>query len=392
MEPLRLPRRRTDDRSDGNSTPDRAANGVVVCYSAGEGYNARSHECVSRDLAAHKLAALKGYGFGGQYDRRSAYAGGIYFVPNTTLVGDGTIDGLGIRCADDLFGGVVPYPFVGTKTITHPVVDENARAPAGWSHEFPAAVRDAVLEGYAAFSREDALRAGAKLLDRGPVRVKPALALGGRGQSVASGVTELSAALADIDLRELTECGVVLEQNLTGVATYSVGQVRVAGIVATYYGTQLLTTDNRGAEVYGGSDLVVARGDFDALLEIDLPAELRDAVTQAQVYDAAAHAHYPGFFASRRNYDIVRGRDVDNHVRCGVLEQSWRIGGASGAEIAALECFRDDPQLNVVRSRSIELYGASAAAPAEAIVYFRGEDEKVGFITKFTIVDTHADA
>jgi hypothetical protein len=383
--------RQRRDRDTATRSPRNAAQpgGVVVCYSNGEGYNPRSHECVTRALAANKLAALKGYGFGGEYESGGAYAGGIYFVPSRTLVGGAD---LGIRDADDLFGGVVPYGFVGTKTITHPVIDERARVPEGWSHEFAAAVAGAVLDGYAAFSVEDAMRAGAKLLERGPVRVKPALALGGRGQVVASDRAELKAAVEGIDASELRECGLALEQNLSSVTTYSVGQVRVADLVATYYGTQLLTKDNRGIECYGGSHLTIVRGDFDALLALDMPEGLRSAVEHAQVYDTAAHACYPGFFASRRNYDIVEGRDADNALRCGVLEQSWRIGGASGAEIAALECFRADPQCTLVRARCIELYGESVTPPADATLYFRGEDEKVGFITKYTVVDKHADA
>src|SRR5688500_12793988 len=88
------------------------AAGVVVCYSHGEGYNPRSHESVTRRLAASKLAALKGYGFKGEYESGRRYVGGIYFVPSCTLVGGGD---LGIRNADDLFGGVVPFGFVGTK-------------------------------------------------------------------------------------------------------------------------------------------------------------------------------------------------------------------------------------------------------------------------------------
>ena len=236
------------------------------------------------------------------------------------------------------------------------------------------------------------MRAGSKLLQRGVVRVKPALALGGRGQVVATDYAELRAAVEDIDASELRQCGVALEQNLTSVTTYSVGQVRVADRVATYYGTQLLTNDHRGLEVYGGSDLTIVRGGFETLLELDMPESLRGAVEHAQVYDAAAHACYPGFFASRRNYDIVEGRDADNVLRCGVLEQSWRIGGASGAEIAALECFREDPQCTLVRARCIELYGEHVTPPPGATLYFRGEDDEVGFITKYTVVDTHADA
>jgi hypothetical protein len=365
------------------------AQGVVVSYAPPRGYNPGSHECVTRMKVAGKLAALKGCRFGGEYAGETPYTGALYYVPGHTIVGCDTAAALGIRSEDDLFGGVVPYAFAATKTITHPLVDTRAAAPHGWSHDFPEAVRHAVLEGYAAFTAEDAVRAGARLLALGAVRVKPALALGGRGQTVVDELRGLKAALDDIDTHELTQCGVALEQNLADVSTFSVGQVKVADLVATYYGTQSLAIDNRGEEVYGGSSLVVARGDFDALLALDMPDAMRLAVTHAQVYDDAAHVCFPGFFASRRNYDIVQGRDASGTVRCGVLEQSWRIGGASGAEVAALERFRDDPALGAVRAWCVEVYGDSEPPP-DAIVYFQGVDEEVDRIIKYTMAEPHA--
>jgi hypothetical protein len=113
---------------------------------------------------------------------------------------------------------------------------------------------------------------------------------------------------------------------------------------------------------------------------------------QAKRYDDAARLHFSGFFASRRNYDIAHGLDSDGGERCGVLEQSWRIGGASGAELAALEVFHSDANLRAVHARCVELYGVNRRAPADATVYFCGQDEKVGFIMKYTTVAAYADA
>ena len=127
----------------------------------------------------------------------------------------------------------------------------------------------------------------------GPVRLKPVHATAGRGQRVIRSLSELAEPLAAIDPAELAHFGLVLEENLTAVTTYSVGQVRVADLTATYYGSQRLTTDNAGDEVYGGSDLVVVRGDFDALVQLPLPESIRIAVEQARVYDAAT-SRLPG--------------------------------------------------------------------------------------------------
>ena len=185
--------------------------------------------------------------------------------------------------------------------------------------------------------------------------------------------------------------GVALEQNLTDVATYSVGQVRVASAVGTYYGTQQLTTNNRGMEVYGGSELVVVQGDFDVLLARTLPEDIRLAIAQARVYDDAATHCFVGFQASRRNYDVAQGVDAADHRRSGVLEQSWRLGGASGAEIGALEAFRADPSLRIVRANTREVYGEAPALPANAAVYFSGDDPHVGPLTKYAWTEPYAD-
>ena len=103
-------------------------------------------------------------------------------------------------------------------------------------------------------------------------------------------------------------------------------------------------------------------------------------------------AEFPGFFASRRNYDVAQGSDAQGCHRSGVLEQSWRIGGASGAEIAALEAFRADPGLQSVRAATVELYGEGHTPPPRASVYFQGIDAKVGPITKYAMLmpDAHA--
>jgi hypothetical protein len=168
--------------------------------------------------------------------------------------------------------------------------------------------------------------------------------------------------------------------------------VRVADLVATYVGTQKLVNDHRGMEVYGGSSLKVARGGFDALLALDMDDAARTAIEQARIYDTAAHRCFPGFFASRRNYDIVRGSDAEGGVRTGVLEQSWRIGGASGAEIAALEAFRADAAVRAVRAECTESYDEGELPPLGATLYYRGVDPKVGFITKYTTVVPYVDS
>src|SRR5207244_5272012 len=101
-------------------------------------------------------AAIKAYDFVYAFARSRRYAGPLYFVPNDTLVGIDAAQGLGIQNEQDLFGGVVPFPFAATKTITHPLPDADSRSPEGWSQEFASRVRDVVLPGYSAFATRDA--------------------------------------------------------------------------------------------------------------------------------------------------------------------------------------------------------------------------------------------
>ncbi len=108
-------------------------------------------------------------------------------------------------------------------------------------------------------------------------------------------------------------------------------------------------------------------------------------MAQARTYDAAAMECFPGLFASRRNYDVAQGVDATGRRRSGVLEQSWRVGGASGAEVAALEALRAGPGLRAVRASTIEIHGQLHAPPPGAMVCFHGEDQRVGSMTKYAV-------
>jgi len=379
-------------RSGNPQEPQRhpRPHGAVVTYSPAANDRPVGHQASTRKEIARRLAALMGIACEGEYDPLGRYDVAPYFVPSITLTSE-TAARVGIRSERDLFGGVVRYPFVATKTITHPLVGKASRAPPGWSVEFPRRVADAVLGGFSAFATEDAMVAGRSLLERGPVRVKLATGIAGLGQFVAEDASALARTLDAIDAEEMARSGVVVEQNLVDVNTLSVGRVCVADVVMTYVGTQHMTTNNRGQPIYGGSDITVARGDFDALLALNLSEDARLAIAQARAYDDAAMQCFDGFFASRRNYDVAQGADAAGRRRSGVLEQSWRLGGASGAEIGALEAFNADPSLRAVRAVAREVYGEVPPLPADAAVYFSGTDAHTGPLTKFAWTEPYAD-
>lgn len=311
-----------------------------------------------------------------------------YLVPDSTLLA-GPARALGIFGEDDLFGGVVPARVLAGKAITHPVADAEG-CPEGWCEAFCPAVADHVLPGLSAFSRAAALKAGARMLEGGPVRLKPGWTDGGIGQSVIADADDLPAALEALDEASLARWGLVIERNLEEALTFSIGRFRVGGHALAYVGTQSMTRDNAGQAAYGGSRLLVRRGDFSGLADARLSPVLRRMVAHARAYDLAADAHLKGFFASRRNYDLVLGRDAAGNILSGVLEASWRIGGASGAEIAALRAFAEDPELTCVVAACHEVYGRTVTPPKEADVYCDADDPDVGPITKYAVVESRS--
>jgi hypothetical protein len=360
------------------------ARGVVVVYFSWFGKPLQWHHKVVLDLGAKAIAKIKGYEFGGHYDAACNYSGPLYFVPDDTLLLD-EASCLGIRSPNDLYGGVVPHLFVKTKAITHGLVDHDADRPPGWSTAFAERVREIVLPGYTVFNNRDAQMAASRMLTRGPIRLKKPLRASGKDQTVVTNLNELDAVLEKVGADEMAAYGLVLEENLRRVRTLSVGKVAVGNLGISYYGTQRTVADNEGRPVYGGSELVCVRGAWEVLDALPMSPEVRAAVVAARRYDEATE-EFHGFTASRRNYDVAQGIGADGWPQSGVLEPSWRVGGASSAELAALAAFARDPSLKIVRASHVEEYGEGRRAPADAIVEFQGNDPEAGPLLRYTIV------
>ena len=278
---------------------------------------------------------------------------------------------------------------MATKAIMHPLVADPLVAPSDWPYALCAAARSITLLGHTVFAREDALVAARALLGQcGQIRLKPVYEDGGRGQGVFDDLYDLQEELERLDDMTVS-LGLVIEENLKNVETLSVGQVRVPGATVSYLGTQSTTHDNNGRTVYGGSDLCVVRGGFDRLPARPMPPVSRHAIKKAAEFDGLADKHLPNFAASRRNYDVAFGVGWDNVLRVGVLEQYWRIGGASGAEILALEAFAHDPRLTTVHARTVERYGGKADAPPDAMIIYKGDDSVVGSLLKYAVAEGH---
>jgi hypothetical protein len=71
-----------------------------------------------------------------------------------------------------------------------------------------------------------------------------------------------------------------------------------------------------------------------------------------------------------------------------VLEQSWRIGGATPAELGAIEAFQRDPALTRVLACTRERHGATCL-PRGAEIVCRTDDPRIGSITKYRTLRFH---
>jgi Protein of unknown function (DUF3182) len=371
------------------STADQIARDLaidtVVVYFSQLGAPMYTHERIALSEVAESIARIKGCRFAGVCAATEHLARNPFFVPDDTLMLD-EARALGIHSPHQLYGAVAPYSFVKTKAITYRLVSGHAARPHGWSSAFADEVRRAVLPGYTAFSRDDARTAARRLLPLGPIRVKDPLGDGGHGQTVAAGLAEVDALLETFSPVKIASHGLVLETNLRQVTTRSVGQTIIGDRMIAYHGAQRSITNNHGLSVYGGSHLVCVRGGWAELQNLPMDADARLAVNQARAYDHAARL-YSGFLASRRNYDVGQGIDQRGQWRSGVFEASWRSGGASTAEVAALMAFEDDPTLQVVEATSVKQFGQLRKPPPGALVHFQGDDPDEGPLVRYTVVN-----
>jgi hypothetical protein len=352
---------------------------AVTCEEPADG---AGRECL--DHTAERIARLLQYEYGGVRDGRQR----IYFVPDHTLT-LGEAARLGIRSERDLYGGVVPYAFVGTRAATHAPVSADAIVPQRWSYALARMLATSVLRGYSAFSLMDACTAAKRLLRSGPVRIHRGDAEPAEASAVLHDVDECLEALEAIPLVDLAVRGVVVEHALAEETVHVVGSAQVGAQAISYIGTRRAPRIEQGRAVHAGCDLVVVQGDFAALDGVGLDAESRAAVLKAAHYDAAlAHAYRPSF-ASRRSYDVVRGRNAHGEVRMGVRGPLWSCSAESPAEVAAMLAFRDLPGLASLRASTYESIDAFDL-PDGAMVYHRADDEAGGLVTRYCTIDMHA--
>jgi hypothetical protein len=376
--------RRSRPTAARSIAPNPQAINAVAVHFCRLGAPTYAHEKVALSVVAESIARLSGYRYAGIFDANRHSSASLFFVPDDTLMLD-EAGNLGISSPRQLYGAVVPYPFAKTKAITHRLINALAARPCGWSAAFAENVSNAVLPGYTTFNADDARSAAMRLLSLGPVRIKEPLGDGGHGQNVVCTIAELNAFLENLPTEKIACHGLVLETDLRRVTTRSVGYTMVGDRTIAYHGTQRSVTNNHGVSVYGGSHLICVRGGWAELINLPLDIKTRLAITQARTYDCNANK-YRGFLASRRNYDVGQGFDGRGQWRSGVFEASWRSGGASTAELAALMALAQDSALQVVEATSVKHFGKPRKPPPGAAVHFRGNDPDDGPIMRYTVI------
>jgi hypothetical protein len=298
----------------------------------------------------------------------SAPTTGAYIIPDRPLYKHES-DKLGIAGPDDLYGGVVAMKLHHDKAILHTLVDSDAEGHAGYSSQFAQEVSNATLPGYTAFSPQDALRGYIHLRQEGfSIRCKDPSGEGGGDQYSVTSLDHLEQIFKSMSPEKIAREGVVLEPNIIDPATLSIGQISLGGKYFSYYGNQHSTLLD-GESTYGGTTLTMFRGTLSDLSDRIKDPAIKTAVVQAQVV-RGAYSHYDPII-SRLNFDVVQGEDQSGVFHSGVVDQSLRIGGASPAEVIAIQELEADEMAESITTRvDIDWHPTSDLVDENDLVFF----------------------
>ncbi|MDL5160529.1 DUF3182 family protein [Actinomycetospora termitidis] len=318
-----------------------------------------------------------------------------------------------------IYGSTLPRALLErtSKVQVHEPFDES-EVPAWFDLGFPRHLRGTTVPGYSCFSPDSLAAAARELLDEFvAVRLKDPNGASGVGQwtirdagnleSVLAEVAEDIGTSCDVELTEyLAHYGYVVEADIDDVEAWSVTLTRMPDGCYSSFGRILEMTvdlEVRGTvQNYGGTSVVVVRGDPDALEDlpddgvvVDDPVrheEIRLApppgvVRAAQRFIEGMRAWEPeGVVETRANVDVITGklarRDGSRTEIAASVEESARVGGASSAELLGILALREDAALShSVRSSrhgfddEAVAYARHAASVPGSRVFWNGVDE-----------------
>lgn len=311
-----------------------------------------------------------------------------YYLPSHTLL-QHEAKALGIKSLQDLYGGVVPYPFLLHTTLNHPIHHPSMNSPEGWNNDLALVLQPYVLKGRSAFNTQDALWTAEGMIHDGPLRIKLTAANAGPSQWIVNNHEEVVDLLNQAQYQPFFEQGVIIEEALDNTVSFSIGQTEIGNHLISYCGEKEVTIDLKGQATYGGSTLSVVQGDYNELEKTLNLEKHKEALRMVQQYEHHIFKAYPQIYASRRNYEVLQGVNNKGQTRLGVLEYSWQADGTSIAELLALEAFAADNTLHHVRIWTKERYVSDIETLDNSEQTYCVASEQTGWLIKSAGVDSY---
>lgn len=273
-----------------------------------------------------------------------------YIVPGVTL-DTATAAKLLIKNEADIYGVAVPnFDMIG-KSILHQTVSSNA--PPFYDSAFARIVEQngLVLPGITGFSAQDLLDSYRVVgAPSSGLRLKQSNESDGNGQHEIMGIEHLRELLNAIGPSELANHGAIIEPNLKQKRTNSVGFFKLGSDQYVFVADQLNGNADERDMYLGGENIVVTRGEFQAL--DDLLMRLRDPrqeiVSKAMGFLKHYFEYFPNSMTSRLSVDVLSGSHAGFGKLSGVTDITGRLGGLCPATILAAQHLQDNPRHEAV--------------------------------------------
>ncbi len=290
--------------------------------------------------------------------------------PNHYIVVSKSIDlktarNLGIDSPADFYGlAVDSLPQVG-KSILHRTT--SLKTPPFYNPNFADKVKDAVLPGFACFTKDDALKTYQQFGHNGfDLRLKSPSESDGNGQYRIENIEHIEQLLSNED-ETISKEGIILEANLHQPKTISVGSATFGDQTISFLAHQKNDSpDQFGQSKYlGAKDITVVKGPLPELFNLpDLSGEEHLALKKAAKFDAV-YRQILNPLASRLSYDVVLGLDNHDKLLAGVTDITGRVGGTCPGLMIACLAMNNDPSIQTVFAEVTLNYDPAISLPEE---------------------------
>lgn len=261
----------------------------------------------------------------------------------------------------DVYGGIVRESEQADKAALHKLIRTDAQYPNWYSPRFADSITQMTLPGFTAFSVEDAMQAFYALTRSGmTVRCKDPSNTGGVGQAKVETGDELEAFVSEF-CNGIARKGVVIETDVTDPSTATVGRLDLLGQHYSWFGRPY-DVQHGGQTRFGGNELTVVRGGFDALLPHI--SERADVVAIEQSAHVLSAYDRFGVVIPRGALDVVQGTTENGGFVSGITDPSFRPSGSSAAELKAVEALSAHPGAEVATTRVSFDYSNSRSTTA----------------------------